>query len=203
MDFTSLAFSRRSRVHFLPGYKVSESDFLGLLEVTRFAPSGYNAQPWKFDLIQDESILQKLHKIAYKQDKILTSGNVVVVLGDREFGQREADRIVLEWKQYRGFSNEKADSMRASLTKDRDNSKKREMTIRNCSLAAMTFMYAAESKGFVTCPMMGFRQLDLKKLRGYEEPLIPIMMIALGKPDPEHPEEAQLPRKTAQELWYK
>ena len=74
------------------------------------------------------------------------------------------------------------------------------MTLRNCSLAAMTFMYAAEDLGLATCPMMGFRQLDLKRHLGLKENELPIMLIALGKSGDEEPQ--QLPRKTAEELDY-
>ncbi len=198
MEFKDLVTKRRSVHNFKPGFKVSEEDWFALLEYVRYTPSGYNAQPWKFKLIQDETLLQKMHQLCYKQEHILTSGNLVVVIGDVKFGVNEADRIVEEWRDYRGYDKAQCDALAASLKKERAEWKQREMVIRNCSLAAMTLLYAAENMGLATCPMMGFRQLDLKRELGLPENELPIMLIALGKAAGDEPE--RLPRKSVQDL---
>lgn len=198
MSFKDLAKNRRSVHNFKPDFKVSPQQWHDVLECVRYAPSGYNAQPWSFKLIQDDDELKTLHELCYKQDHILTAGNLVVVIGDVNFGVNEADRIVAEWKQYRNFTDQQCEALHASLTKERAEWKQREMVIRNCSLAAMTLMYAAEDLGLATCPMMGFRQLDLKRHLGLAEHELPIMLIALGESGGE--EDERLPRKSVEEI---
>ena len=198
MEFKDLVLARRSVHNFEPDFKVDQNTWKALLEYVRYTPSGYNAQPWKFKLIQDDTVLQKMHQLCYKQDHILTAGNLVVLIGDVQFGKNEAERVVAEWRQYRAFTDKQAEALQASLVKDRAEWKQREMVIRNSSLAAMTFMYAAQDLGLATCPMMGFRQLDLKRVLGLKENELPIMLIALGKAGKK--EAVQLPRKTANEL---
>jgi nitroreductase len=198
MDFKDLVEHRRSVHRFASGFKVTKRQWKEILEYVRYTPSGYNAQPWKFKLIQAETELQKMHKLCYSQKHILTSGNLVVVIGDVEFGNHEAERIVKEWREHRHFTEKQAEALHASLVKDREAWKKREMVIRNCSLAAMTFMYAAEDLGLAACPMMGFRQLDLKRELGLKEHELPIMLIALGKAEADELE--RLPRKTVDAL---
>jgi nitroreductase len=198
MKFKDIVQHRRSVHNFEKGFKVEEKTWHELLEYVRYTPSGYNAQPWQFKLIQDEAELQKMHRLCYKQEHILTSGNVVVVVGDVKFGVHEADRIVKEWKDLRNFTDQQSEALHASLVKDRAEWKQREMVIRNCSLAAMTLMYAAEDLGLASCPMMGFRQLDLKRELGLKEHELPIMLIALGKSGEEEAE--RLPRKSVSEL---
>jgi len=200
-DFLDLAQSRRSVHAFEPGFQISDEVFLDLLEAVRCTPSGYNAQPWQFLLIREPENLAAIHQLAYRQDHILDAGNLVVVLGDVEFGANECKRIVEEWKRFRDFSDKQCEALHASLTKDRDLWKKREMVIRNCSLAAMSFLLAAEDKGLATCPMMGFRQLDLKHHLELPDNMLPIMMIALGKSS--KPELEQLPRNEAREIGWK
>jgi len=196
-NFQSLAETRRACHTFEPNFKLSEADFYGLLEAVRYTPSGYNAQPWSFCLVKSVEKIQQLYELSYKQKHILEAGNVVILLGNKEFGVQESERIVSEWKTFRNFDKKQADALLASLTKNREDWKKREMMLRNCSLAAMTFMYAAADLGLATCPMMGFRQLDLKKWLELPEELIPVMMIAVGKGK----EDAErLPRKTSEEL---
>ena len=203
-DFQSLAKQRRSVHSFAPGFVLSLDQFHQILESVRYTPSGYNAQPWSFALVQSPDKLKELYQLAYKQDHVLSAGNVVIVLGDREFGTHEADRVVSEWTEHRGFTKEKAEALYASMVKNRDDWKKREMMLRNCALAAMTFMYAAEDLGLVTCPMMGFRQLDLKRWLELPENIIPVMMIVVGKREQgTGNSEQQLPRKSVKDLIYK
>lgn len=192
--------NRRSCHEFLEGFSLPRADFEALINITRNAPSGYNAQPWEFLLIQEPKRLQSLHTIAYKQDHLLHAGNVVIILGDVDFGKNQADRIVSEWIEHRGLPETKAEGLRSALTKDRENWKKREMCLRNCSLAAMQLINSAESMGLSTCPMMGFKQLELKKLLQLPENIIPVLMIAIGKRDPEKAIPTPLPRKTVEEL---
>ena len=199
--FLPLAQNRRSAHSFAPGFTVTDQLFLDLLEPVRFTPSGYNAQPWEFLLIREKDNLTKIHEIAYKQDHILEAGNLVVVLGNIEFGVVECERIVDEWKNFRGFSSQQGEALRASLTKDRPDWKKREMVIRNCSLAVMSFLLSVEAAGLAACPMMGFRQLDLRKHLGLPADRLPVLLIAVGKPGADEP--VQLPRKTAQALAWK
>ena len=198
MEFKDLVQQRRSAHNFEGGFKVSTDQWETLLEYVRYTPSGYNAQPWRFKLIQDKTQLSDLYELCYKQDHIKDCGNLVVVIGDVKFGQHEADRIVQEWEDFRGFDSKQSDALRASLVKERAEWKQREMVIRNCSLAAMTMLYAAEDMGLASCPMMGFRQLDLKRSLGLAEFEFPIMLIALGKSAGDEPE--RLPRKSINDI---
>ena len=63
---------------------------------------------------------------------------------------------------------------------------------------SMTLLYAAEDLGLATCPMMGFRQLDLKRWLSLAPHEIPIMLVALGKAGEAEP--SRLPRKAATEI---
>ncbi len=195
MEFEALVQKRRSVHNFQPDLKLSQIEFEAILEYVRYTPSGYNAQPWRFELIQDQKMLTEIHNIAFKQKHILDAGNLVVIWGDVEFGEKESERICQEWKEYRNFTEDQIKALKASLRKDRPESQKREMVIRNCSLAAMSFLYAATDLGYASCPMMGFSQ---KKLIDLLEPVsteIPILLIALGKADMDRAEPSQLPRK--------
>lgn len=198
MEFKKLVTQRRSAHNFEPGFKVAPDTWHELLEYVRNTPSGYNAQPWKFQLLQSEADIKALHKICLNQDIVKTSGNLVVVTGDTNFGVNEADRILAEWQEYRGLTPEKYAGLKSSLLKERETWKKREMVLRNASLAAMTFLYAAEDLGLAACPMMGVRQLDLKKYLNLSDNELIVMVIALGKSGGDEGE--RLPRKSVKAL---
>jgi len=56
----------------------------------------------------------------------------------------------------------------------------RDEAIRNASLAAMTLMYSAKSRGWDTCPMIGFDPDAVFKILKLTPNYIPVMMMALG-----------------------
>lgn len=199
MEYKELVLKRSSEHAFLPDCKISEDEFYSILEAVKETPSGYNAQPWHFLLIQDSERLKDLQALCYNQEHVTASGNLIIVLGDVEFGVHEQDRICGEWKKFRDFDTKKIEALRASLIKDREPWKKREMMLRNVSLAAMSFLLSAENEGWATCPMMGFRQLDLRRFLELPENLLPVMLIALGKRD-EKKSLAKMPRKNARDI---
>lgn len=55
--------------------------------------------------------------------------------------------------------------------------------IRNASLSAMTFMYAAKYYGYDTCPMIGFDEKAVQSELKMPEHIVPVLMITIGKSD--------------------
>ena len=198
MDFFDLCHQRRSCHHFAPNHKISKEDFKKIIELTALTPSGYNAQPWEFILIQDEARLKQLEHIAMDQKHIREAGNAVVVLGDTFIG-RNADKILEDWVKNGLITEEKKAVYKEAFTRKRSPEKYKQMALRNAALAAMTFMYAAQQYGWNTCPMMGVKQLELKKFCRIPEDHIIVMLIALGKADMSK-EPPRLPRKSFEEM---
>lgn len=58
-----------------------------------------------------------------------------------------------------------------------------EEAIRNASLSAMTFMYAAKYYGYDTCPMIGFDEKAVQSELNMPEHVVPVLMITIGKSD--------------------
>ena len=66
---------------------VSDEDIKGVLEAAQWAPSGENAQPWKFIIIKNKQTMEQIvESIPYKKfQKFLMYGPVlIVVLGDKQ-----------------------------------------------------------------------------------------------------------------------
>jgi nitroreductase len=57
----------------------------------------------------------------------------------------------------------------------------RDEAIRSASLAAMTLMLVAQSKGLVTCPMIGFDPQQVTEIVELQDNCFPVMLIVLGK----------------------
>lgn len=199
MDFTHITQTRKSVHNFLPNQKITRQTFEAIINETRTTPSGYNAQPWHFILIQNEETLKTIESIAFGQKHIRESGNAVLILGNTAFGQTEQARICEEWTHYRQYNEQQIKDLRNSLNKTRSEEQWKSMTLRNASFAAMTFLLSAKNHGWDTCPMMGFSQNKIKTLLEVPSQWIPILLVALGKQDTTKKEQA-FPRKPIESI---
>ncbi len=200
MDFNKLIRSRRSMHHFEPDFKLSDTLFKSLIDMVRYTPSGYNAQPWEFILIREEEAIKTMGEIAFNQTQIVEAGNAIVVLGDTKI-VRDPNQLLRDWVKYGYCTQDQVPTYYHTFTKKRKEGILRQMALRNASFAAVSLLYAAESLGLQTCPMMGLSQPKLKTFLNIPEDRIPVLLIAIGKglPDKEKP---QLPRKEVEELIY-
>lgn len=192
--------NRRSVHHFIPHKKISKSDIEKLIKITSFSPSGYNAQPWEFLVIQDKKRMKDIQKIAFDQKHVSQASAVIIILGDTNIG-RNAEKILKDWVKYGYCTKEEVPAYMNALCKKRSETKRREMAIRNCSMAAMNLLLVAEDIGFATCPMMGFNQPMLAEYLKLPEDIIPILMVAIGYED-KGKEKNQLPRKNLEDTLY-
>lgn len=60
---------------------IPQDALLRVLEAARFSPSGKNLQPWKFILVMDESLKQRLVEASVRQSFIAEAPLVVVACG--------------------------------------------------------------------------------------------------------------------------
>ncbi|MEK6893697.1 MAG: nitroreductase family protein, partial [Nanoarchaeota archaeon] len=50
--------------------KIPEKDFENLLEVLRLAPSSFGLQPWKFVVVANKELRQKIRKASWDQPQV-------------------------------------------------------------------------------------------------------------------------------------
>lgn len=198
MDFIDLLKKRRACHHFLPDKKISDQDLKDIIENTSLTPSGYNAQPWEFVIIRKKENISKIQEIAFKQKHIKDASAIIVVLGDMFIG-RNVEKILDDWLKHNYCTENELQAYRNSIAKNRSPEKRKQMALRNAMLAAMTLIYAAENKGYATCPIMGFSQHQLEDYLKIPEDRTIALMIAIGHEDPGK-ENKQLPRKTVEEM---
>lgn len=59
--------------------KVSEGDFELLLEVLRLSPSSLGLQPWKFIVVENSALRERISEIGYGQSQFLTASHLLVL----------------------------------------------------------------------------------------------------------------------------
>lgn len=83
-DFFSVMLKRHAVKHFDSAFKLNKSEITFILEMAGSAPSAWNLQPWKFLVIAESSLQEKLLPVAYGQRQVVEASAVIAVLGDLE-----------------------------------------------------------------------------------------------------------------------
>jgi len=79
---TREAIERRRSIRKYKPEPVKEEVLAELLEAARLAPSGCNAQPWRFKVVRDDETKRKLAQAAYDQPFIANAPVVLVCCAD-------------------------------------------------------------------------------------------------------------------------
>jgi nitroreductase len=80
MDFLELVKARYACRSYLTR-PIEEEKLFRVLEAARFAPSGYNRQPWKFVMVQDQEIRRRLVRACANQRFVATAPVVIAGCG--------------------------------------------------------------------------------------------------------------------------
>lgn len=200
MEFSELIKQRRACHHFVPGQSIPEEDLKKMVLETSLTPSGYNAQPWEFIIIQEKENIKKVGEIAFKQTHVADASALIVVLGDMNIG-RNVDSLLQDWLKHGYCTEEEIPAYRNSIAKVRSPEKRKQMALRNAMLACMTLIYSAENMGYATCPIMGFSQWKLEEELNIPEDRAIALLIAIGTED-KGKENERLPRKKTESMIY-
>ncbi|CAM4385818.1 nitroreductase family protein [Paenibacillus macerans] len=181
-DFFTVMRERHAVKHFDPAHKLSKSEITFLLEMAGSAPSAWNLQPWRFLVIADQRLQEKLLPVAYGQRQVVEASAVIAVLGDLE-AHRDADMILSRDVAAGLMPEEIKANLCGQIEAAYLNNPQvpRDEAIRNASLAAMQLMLTAKAIGYDTCPMGGYDPAALIEAFDIPSRYIPVMLVAVGK----------------------
>lgn len=174
---------RRSIRKFKPD-PVPDEHLISLLEAARLAPSGCNAQPWRFKIVKDSKTILGLTKVAYEQSFIATAPVVIVCCADiRGYldgtisgSQDLGDNGVLK-KRIVSILHQNAESLR-SITRD-------EIAPRiaaNVAIAIEHIVLRALDFGLGTCWIRLFESNKVNKIFGWDDNIYVVALLPIGYP---------------------
>ncbi len=184
VDTLNLIRQRISANKFDTSKTLSTKEIRELVEYATHAPSSTNIQHWRFVAVVDQREKEQLKQVALGQQKVADASVTFIVLGDLRGHEKlgeSLDRSVAAGildRELREKWVAMANSGYADLQKARDEA------IRSASLAAMTLMIAAQAKGYVSGPMIGFDPEGVKREFGIPDRYIPVMLLPVGHAAP-------------------
>ncbi len=179
MDVSVALHQRVSARHFDPSAEISAEEVATLVSLASQAPSSFNIQHTRFVAVTDPELKPRLQAVANNQAKVGAASVTFVLLGDTRAHLEHVERVPAIGRLYA--------SPAAA----------REEAVRSVGLSAMALMLAAEERGWVSCPMIGFDPAGVSALLGIPERYVPAMLVVVGKGLPGNgPRKSRLPVST-------
>jgi nitroreductase len=184
-DALAMIRERTSVNLFDPSKQISESEIREIVADAIQAPSSYNIQHWRFVAVTDPEKKKQLQAAAHNQTKVGQASATMIVLGDLH-GYEKLGKILSPLVKSGAITQDAVDSSakRAASAYAGNPQFQRDEAIRSGALAGMTFMIAAQARGYVTGPMIGFDPEQVKRLFRISDRYVPVMLITLGYPAP-------------------
>ena len=165
--------------------KISDEDMHYILEVARKSPSSFGMEAWKFLVITNDVLKEKLKPFCWNQPQITTCSHLVVVLAGIETLKVESGAVRTQLSR-RSMPQEKLDSfieLYGSHLSDTlsSNDKIYQWSARQTYIASANMMSAAAFIGIDSCPIEGFEQENVEKVLELDTTVYQVaMMLPFG-----------------------
>ncbi len=170
--------SRRSIRRFVPE-PMNQDDLREILRLASLAPSAWNAQTWRFAVIQNPELQAELQAAAYGQGQVTGAPAVIVVYSDME------DTLnTVEETAHPGMGEEGRSGQRKTFEGAfgaQDVAQRGQWGLSQANIAFGFLMVAARSLGYDTVPMLGFQPDKVRELLGLPEHVQFAGMLPIGK----------------------
>ena len=191
MDVIESIYTRRSIKQFDPEHQMTTDEERKLFEAVIQSPTSFNIQHWRFVVLRDRELRQKIRtEFGNDQSQMTDASLLVLFTADTKAWEKEPQRY---WEN---APQEVADLLvgwMGPFHQGRD-WLQRDEAQRSIGMAMQTLMLAATGMGYQSCPMIGFDIEKVAELINLPEDHVMGPMVAVGKgtKDP-WPKPGQLP----------
>lgn len=177
--------------------KIDDATWKKIEEALALTPSSFGLQPWKFVVITDQKIKEKLPALSWNQNQPAECSHYVVLCRLEEMTVEYVKQFTEHMARIRNIPLESLagyTGIMIDFVSARSQEQLAEWMARQCYIALGNLMTAASMYGVDNCPMEGIDQAAYDKLLGLpEKGCRTLMTCALGyrAADDRH---AQLPK---------
>ena len=177
MDTLEAIKQRRSVKHYDRNHQISDQEINTLMEYTILSPTSFNMQNWRFVVVKDPEIKEKLKAASWGQAQVGDASIVVLLCGDLKAWGEEPERY---WRNAPEKVQQQIVPMIVKFYQD-NQQLQRDEAMRSCGMAGQTIMLAAKAMGYDTCPMIGFDPQKVAEIVNLPKDYVISFMVVVGK----------------------
>lgn len=154
-----------------------------ILEAARLAPSGSNRQPWRFQVIRDTALKERLCQEALFGQAHVAKAPVVIACGAELLSYVKGHKLAPPGADYFGADSESWEELSKFIPDAH----------MNTAIAVEHMILLATALGLGSCWVMRMRYGQAAKILGWPRHIAVFTFLALGYPDEDPPPRPRIP----------
>ncbi|PLR96848.1 nitroreductase family protein [Bacillus sp. T33-2] len=162
---------------------IPREDLDQIFSLVRLAPSAWNVQPWRFHVVTDAGLKEKLQDAAYGQGQVTSAAAVVLAASDMEDVLANLPETV-----HPGMPPERQQEEVAYLSSFFNGmtvEERGQWALTQTNIALGFLLIAVQGLGYASVPMLGFDQDKAKEILGLPAHVRFAAMVPIGRADGE------------------
>jgi nitroreductase len=155
---------------FDPAKKIPAATWAALEQALVLAPSSFGLEPWKFVVVTDPAVKQKLSAASWNQTQPADCSHLVAFAFKKDLGPADVDKLVARTVATRGGPASALDGYKGMMLQSLAGAKAAgtldAWQSRQVYIALGQFMAAAALLGVDTCPMEGIEPAKYDEILG-------------------------------------
>ena len=177
MNVSDAIETRRATKKFDPNFVMPDEHVDRLMKLAIKSPTAFNIQHWRFVLVRDKELREKIRAATWMQPQITEASLLVIVCGDLEAWKNRPERY------WRNVPDDVREGILGAINAYYDGNEQiqRDEVMRSCGIAAQTLMLAATEMGYESCPMDLADFNEVGKLINLPDNHVISMFVAIGR----------------------
>jgi len=173
---------RYATKQFDPQRKISAADWDALEQSLLLTPSSFGLQPWKFIVVTEPVLREKLVPASWGQRQVADASHLVVFAIKKNLGERDIESYLDRISEVRGVSRESLIGFRGvllgAIIKGMDQAARRAWAARQVYIALGNFLSSAALLGIDAGPMEGIQTAKYDEILGLDKQGLSAVVVA-------------------------
>lgn len=188
------AMEKRRSIRKFKSDPVPDEHIMALIEAARLAPSGCNAQPWRFKIVKDAETRKKLAGAAYNQSFIAQAPVVIVCCADISGYLEGSESGIQDLGKIGAIEDRMVNIICANIneSKKMDISEIGPRIAANVAIAIEHMVLRALDFELGTCWIRALEEDKVNEIFGWDENVYVVALLPLGYPSLDPPARKRL-----------
>ncbi|MGH7942392.1 MAG: NAD(P)H-dependent oxidoreductase [Limisphaerales bacterium] len=173
---------RYATKQFDPHRKIRAEQWATIEEALILTPSSFGLQPWKFVVVTDPSVREKLVAASWEQRQVADASHLVVFAIKKNLSEQDIDDHLIRVSEVRGVPRESLggyrETMVGSLIERLSDTERNAWASNQVYIALGNFLTSAALLGIDACPMEGIEEAKYNEILGLNKMGLSVVVAA-------------------------